>query len=50
LEKSDAADEDFIPDNATGENLRRILERKTRKVLPRRLKRETPMQLILLLT
>jgi hypothetical protein len=33
----------------TGKNLQRILERKTRKILLRRLKTETPMQLFLLL-
>jgi hypothetical protein len=46
----DAADEDFTADNANWKELPEILERKTGKILPRRLKRETPTELILLLT
>jgi hypothetical protein len=51
LEILDAADEDFLSlTMQTGMNLRRILERKTGKILLRRLQIETPMRLLLLLT
>jgi hypothetical protein len=45
LEKLDAADEDFIPDDANQKE-----ERKTGKILMRGLKTKTPKQLFLLLT
>ncbi len=50
LEKLDAVDEDFIPDNANQKEPLENIRKKNGKILLRGLKRETPTRLFLLLT
>jgi hypothetical protein len=50
LETLDAADEDFIPDNANWKEPPENIRKKNQKNLLRQLQIETPMQLFLLLT
>jgi hypothetical protein len=50
LEKLDAADEDFIPDDANQKEPPENIGKKNGKILLKQLKRETPTQLFLLLT